>query len=146
MKTMKKKDIEQAAADAVKVIAAAASEAARTVANAAAEAVKVSNVKGADDHDLLVVLNTKMEDLKTDIQDLKDGTSTRIATLENEKLNIRDSYPILYKKDVDTKFIDHEKRIKTIESLNTKLSVMLGIGIGILSFLVSLMIYHILGK
>ena len=143
---MKKKDIEQAVADAVKVIAAAASEAAHTVANAAAEAVKVSNVKGADDHDLLVVLNTKMEDLKTDIQDLKDGTSARITTLENEKLNIRDSYPVLYKKDIDEKMADHEKRMKAIESSDTKLTVMLGIGIAILSVLVSLLVYHILGK
>lgn len=110
-------DIEHAASEAVRVIAKAAEEAAKVVANAAAESVKVVNVKTGDDHDLLIELKTRMEGLKTDIEGLKNGTSTQIA--------------------------DHETRINSLESSKTKQNAMMSIGIGLLSILVSIMIYHI---
>ena len=77
--------LSDAAAEAVHSIAAAAELAKATIANAAAEAVKVTssrNVDGVVDHDILIELKTKMDDLKDDIKDLKDGTSTQIAQHE----------------------------------------------------------------
>lgn len=96
-----KADIEQAAAQAVKVIsdasltaakgvAQAAADAAKVVAEAAAVSVKVLSIKNADDHDLLIELKTRMEGLKTDIKDLKDGTGVQL--------------------------LDHEARIKKVET------------------------------
>lgn len=111
-----KMDIEQAASAAVKVIAEAAAGAAKVVADAAAVSVKVLSIKNADDHDLLIELKTRMESLRTDIKDLKDGTTVQIA--------------------------DHEKRIFGLEKTKAAQTVLITIGTGILSLLVGLMIFH----
>ena len=121
-------NINNAASEAVKVISDAAGKATQAIADAAlsatkllatnaAEAAKITNVKGSDDHDLLVELKVKMEGLKSDISDIKDGTATKIA--------------------------DHELRINKLETSNTRQTTMLGIGIAILSLLVSLLVYHL---
>ena len=67
--------IAQAATDSTIKLANAAEAAAKVVTTAAAEQVKVVDVKNAGDHDLLVVLNTKMEDIKISVRELslKDG-------------------------------------------------------------------------
>ena len=78
-----KHDIEAAASEAVRVIASAASEAAKVVANATAEAVKVNSTKTDGDHDLIIRLDSKMDDLKDDIKDLSDGTKVQINDHEN---------------------------------------------------------------
>lgn len=114
------------AADAVNVIAAAAEKATQAIADAAlnatkllaqqtADATKVANTKSSFDHDLLIELKTKMDDLKTDIKELKDGTAERIATLETGKQNAKDSYVTLYKAEVEKKFDDYEGRIRGLE-------------------------------
>lgn len=115
-----KAEIAQAATDATKIIAQAASEAAKVVAAATAEAVKVKETRDSGDHDLLIELKTKMDDLKNDIAELKDGTSTKIAS--------------------------HEIRIVTLENTDTRVTVMLSIGVGILTLLISLLIWHLVGK
>jgi hypothetical protein len=95
-KTAHHKELDEAAATAVKVIsdaslvaakkiADAAEEAHKVVADAAATSVKVLHLKSADDHDLLIELKTRMEGLKGDIKDIKDGTTKRIADLEQNK-------------------------------------------------------------
>ena len=58
------------------------------------------------DHDLLIVLNTKMDTLSTDVKDLKDRTQQRLVTLESGKVG-RDDF-IAFK-------IDHEARMRKIE-------------------------------
>ena len=112
-----KAEIAQMASAAVKVIADAAAEATRVVSTAAAESARILNVKGPVDHDLLIELKTRMEGLKSDIKDLKDGTSTQLA--------------------------QHESRLTMLESSRTKQNVTMSIGIGLLSILVGLLIYHI---
>jgi hypothetical protein len=107
--------IAQAASAATAAIAQAAEAAAKVVANAATEAAKIANAKGQDDHDLLIRIETRMEGLKSDIKELKDGTSKRIDCLESEKLSTHDSYAVLYKKDVDTTLADQENRIRSNE-------------------------------
>jgi hypothetical protein len=136
--------IEQAANEAVRVIAQAAEAAARVVANAAAESVKVANIKSADDHDLLIELKTKLDGLKADIKDIKDGTSRRIDNMETEKLDAKDSYFNLYKDGVDKHVSEQEVRLTVLELSKTRQNVMMSIGIGILTILVSLIVFHIL--
>lgn len=114
-----KMDIEHAAAQAVSVISAAAGEAAKVVADAAAVSVKVINAKNADDHDLLIELKTRMESLRNDIKDIKDGTSLQIA--------------------------DHEKRIFSIESSKSKTNTLITIGIAVGTILTSMLIAHLFG-
>lgn len=94
-------EIDKAAALAVKVIseasivaankiAEAASKAHDVVADAAATSVKVLHLKSADDHDLLIELKTRMEGLKDDIKDIRDGTTKRICDLEENSAKKED--------------------------------------------------------
>jgi hypothetical protein len=110
-------EIEGAAQDAIKTIAKAAEEAAKVVANSAAEAVKVANAKNDGDHDILIVLKTKMEDLKADIKDLKDGTTTQIG--------------------------DHELRIKKLENKTANYLITLTLYSVFVGGLVGLLLFHI---
>lgn len=64
------------------------------------------------DHDILIELKTRMEDLKTDIKELKDGTAAKIS--------------------------DHETRINELESTKTRHTVMLSLGGVILLILAGL--------
>jgi hypothetical protein len=113
-----KKEIATAAGEAAKVIAQAAAEATKVIASAAAESVKVANVQNSSDHDLLIELKTRMVGLKESVDSIQNGTSTQIA--------------------------DHETRINSLETAKTKQNTLMGIGIGILTLLVSLMTYHMI--
>jgi len=117
--TQAKMDIEHAAAQAVSVISAAAGEAAKVVADAAANSIKVLQEKGSNDHDLLIELKTRMESLRNDIRDIKDGTSLQIA--------------------------DHEKRIFSIESSKTKTNTLITVGIAVGTILTSMLVAHLFG-
>lgn len=73
-----------------------------------------------DDHDLLLRLeenvNINFRQVKDAIKALSEGASGRIDKLEQDKLDIKYSYPILYKKGVEDCIADHETRIR----LNTE--------------------------
>jgi hypothetical protein len=121
------KAISNAAGEAVKTIANAAGEARTVVATNATEAAKVVIAKandGSSDHDFLLTFSsevkTKLDNISVDIKDLKDGTATKIA--------------------------DHELRLNTLETNQTKTTVLLSVGIGIMSLLVSILIYHLFQK
>jgi hypothetical protein len=141
----KQTETELAAQKALDVIAAAACRATETVAQAAATAVKAKDSQTSTDHDQLIELKVLVVGIKNDIKNLSDGTATRITSLENEKLDLKDSYPVLYKQGVDQNLNDHETRLNTLESSHTKQTVLLSVGSGLMLFLVGLMIKHILG-
>lgn len=133
--------IASAAERATGTIAEAAAAAAKVVSNAAIEASKVSHAQQSNDHDLLVELRTKMEDLKVAIVDLKDGTSHRIDSLEHDKLNIKDSYTVVYRDTVEKMFKDHEDRLRMSEYAITRILTVgttLVILIGVINIVVSL--------
>jgi hypothetical protein len=71
------------------------------------------------DHDILIELKTRLEDLKGDIKELKDGTASKID--------------------------NHEKRLNLLETSKTRQNVMMSIGIGVLSILISILVYHVIG-
>ena len=112
-----KAEIEHAASEAVRVIGQAAEQASRVVANAAAEAVKVANVRGSDDHDMLVRIDEQLKGVKSDILNLSTGVSAKIE--------------------------DHEKRIFDLEKGKGVTNVLLSIGIGVLTVLTGMLIYHL---
>lgn len=132
--------IEQSAAQAVKVIAQAAEAATKTIATAAAEAVKVTNAKTDGDHDAIVEIKTMQQVMLSEIREIKDGTASRIACLEAEKLDVKDSYPVIYRKSVEDALEDHEKRIRHNSTTITRI-VSFGtaamIALGVIEFLVS---------
>ena len=76
-------------------------------------------IKSTADHDLLIELKTRMEALRDDIRDLKDGTTTKIA--------------------------DHETRIFALESSKTKSNTLISVGIGVLTVLSGLIAAHMFG-
>ena len=121
-------------------IALAAEDAVRAIAVAASAA----NDTKSNDHDLLLRVDTKLDLLTTTVNQLQDGTAKRISTLEAEKLNINDSYPVLYKKGVDDRLADHETRLNKLETTNTRFTVMISGGIFAIGFLITLVVYHII--
>lgn len=103
---------------AVKLIASNAEAAAKVVSTAAAESAKAANMKGQDDHDLLIRIETRMEGLKADIKELKDGTSTQL--------------------------IDHETRIKKLENKTSNYFITITLYSIAMGAMISLIIYHMI--
>lgn len=108
-------------AEAKHMIAIAAEDAIKTIANAAAEAAKVTNVSKGDDHDTLIEIKTVQQTMLGELRDLKDGTSDRLKQVEDAKLDIKDSYQFIYKKNVDAVCQDHENRIRGTETNVTRI-------------------------
>jgi alanyl-tRNA synthetase len=126
-----KVEIEHAASEAVRVIAHAAEEAAKVVANAAAESVKISNIKNTDgttDHD---VLNT----LVANVAFLKESQEKFHQEMKDSFKDLKDNY--------SSQINNHEIRLTALELSKTRQNVMMSIGIGILTLLVSLLTYHL---
>lgn len=100
-----KVDIERAAGGAVRVIADAAQEAAKVVASAASEAMRLVNAKslvGANDHDILIELKTRMEDLKNAVKAISDRDELHITKAEFlEHLKADADHEIRIRKNTD---------------------------------------------
>lgn len=156
--TSKTTDIEQAAENAAKLIADAVNQATGAIASAAldatkllasnaADAARVVAVRVSDDHDLLIELKTRMEGLKDDIRELKDGYAVeindhdgRLDKMEQWKSSLEGDNGML------SCIPKNSVRLTILELAKNKQDTMMYIGIGILTLLVSLMIYHIIGK
>ena len=135
--TCYKEDLEHAARAAVDLIADASAKAVDAIAQAASAAAKVVSVdagqakalvdtsfqhpRQTEDHDLLVALATKMDRVILDIKALGDNTSVRISSLEQNKLDVKDAYPKLYKDNVEGELKDHEGRIRDNEKRITQI-------------------------
>ena len=111
--------LSKAAHTAIETIALAAADATKAIASVAAEATKAISTKGTGDHDLLIELKTRMDSLKDDIKDLKDGTTVKIA--------------------------DHENRLTAIESKGSKQAVMITVIIALGFIATTLLVYHMFG-
>lgn len=128
--------IAQAAKSAVKVISEAAEQAAKVLSNTTAESLRIVNSQTSNDHDLLIELKTLMGGVKTDIQDLKEGTSKRIDDLEKEKIDKKEFDE--YKKTTDALLL-------TLASTKNSQTTLISIGIGLLVLMAGMLIYHLFG-
>lgn len=111
-----KTDIENAAREAVRVIATATESAAKIIANAASEATKVvannateaakvvATVSGGD-HDLLVELRTDMRAVKETLQTISEKEDTHLTKADFAE----------FVKANDIVHNDHENRIRLLE-------------------------------
>jgi len=115
-----KEEIGRAAEQAVRVIANAAEQAAKTVAEATAAAVKVSSAKAANDHDLLIRIETLMGVLTLEMKELKDGTRFQIN--------------------------DHETRIKKLENKIGGFVITIALYSAAVATLIGVIIYHIMNN
>lgn len=99
--------------EAMKSIAAAAAEARRAIASEAADAMKVvvanshqqNNPFPSADHDLLVKLNTRMEDLTLAVSKLASKDETLNHAADDMKRHAED----------DKQHADHEARLRLVE-------------------------------
>lgn len=86
------------------------------------------NIEHKNDHDTLVTL----------VQVVKDLSKSQ----DKFHQEMKDSFKDL-KNNYSSRLDAHEIRIVRLETAKTKQTVLLSIGIGILSLLVSLLVYHI---
>lgn len=116
-----KADIAEAAKNAETLLAKQTEEAIKVIAAAAAEALKVENNKNSGDHDLILEMKTelriKFEQVFTQLDEVKNLTTKRIEDLETKKVDIGESYAVLYKADVD-KAIEEGKKDSAANSKN----------------------------
>lgn len=97
-----------------------------------------------DDHDLLIRLDTKVDNLTNEIVMMRDNTTRRVEQLDHDKVDVTDFLEFKkhmeleiakastfgsnslaeYRRDNDARAEDHEKRMRTIES---KIAIATGI-------------------
>lgn len=77
-KNTAKQDLANAAQDALRLISNASDLQLKTIANAAAEALKVTNIKGGNDHDLIVTLIEQMRTLQKTVEKLSESDNTYV--------------------------------------------------------------------
>jgi len=140
--------ISEAALKATTTIASAAKDAANVVSARAQEQAKENGLSAMDDHNFLLSFSTevktRLDMISEDIKDLKDGTSRRIDSLEAQKLDTKDSYPVLYKTGVDSQLFDHNKRLTDLEQSKIRINVTIGIASAIMTVMIGLIIQHVL--
>ena len=91
----------------------------------------------SEDHDLLIELRTEMQNVRRDIKELNDGISSRVKTLETDKVD---------QKDIDVlieKVNDNEIRIRALEAAKsfymTSMVIYTAIGVS----MIGLILYHL---
>jgi N12 class adenine-specific DNA methylase len=91
--------------------------------------ISIQNTPQASgDHDLLIQIATKMDRAISDIKDLKDNTTARVTSLEEEKVNERDFKE--YRDANDTRMDALSKKLDKVYSW-----VLLGLGgLGVIEF------------
>jgi hypothetical protein len=91
------------------------------------------------DHDLLVRLDQKVNDLKNSLQELASGTFQKIAILEKDKAD-RADLDLLQKKVND----DVEVRLRKVEDKTAKYLITMTLYSVAVGTMIALIIYHIL--
>lgn len=92
-----------------------------------------------EDRDLLVELRTEMVGVRSDIKELRDNTSDRLARVEQEKMD-RTEINRLQSEALEN-HTDHETRIRAVETKVTRILTWGAAGLillGIVEFLVQL--------
>ena len=100
--------------------------------------------KQQKDHDLLIEINTILKQVVRDIQDLKDGTSVKIADHEKRIESIE-----RYKSGVESTVAMvscHEESIKKLQNWKSSIIVYMSIYGLVGGFLAVLLISHLMGK
>ena len=135
-----------AISDASKLLASQAESARQVVATQASEALKVTNQNTSSDHDFLLTFSSEVKSelkaIRADIKEIKDNTAQRIDNLEKDKLDVKDSYSLIYKIAMDKKIETLEtSTLALVSSRNTVLVMVTGCA-AILTTLTVLLITH----
>ena len=112
--------IANAMRDALQTLASEAKDAKHALAvdaEIATNRLATKNPDDSSDHDTLIEIKTVQQTMLTEIREMKDGTNTQIG--------------------------NHEVRINRLETSKSNQTILISVGIGLLSLLTSLIIYHI---
>lgn len=90
------------------------------------------------DHDLLIELRTEMRNIRSDIKELKEGTTQRIQILERDKAD-RQEVEFLQKKLNE----DIENRIRKLEEYRSRYFIMMSLYTAAVGIMIGLMLFHI---
>jgi len=92
------------------------------------------------DHDTLIRVESKVDQLVKEVKDLKEGTTTRIIALETRMDNmetVRDAYN---PKDLVPKILEHDQWIHDYKLTQRLFLLAAGAGGGIIAFLINFLI------
>ena len=112
------------------ILATATAAKATDVANIAAKTAADLAAKTAESNG---IINTNMEWIKKSLS----GIETKLETMDKAFVTAAQHLELV------AKVAEHEKRINSLETNNTRMTVLLSIGISILTLLTSLLIYHL---
>ena len=112
---------------------ALATSTAHKAAEVANTAVKVASDLASKTAESNGIINTNMEWIKKSLEAIQ----TKLETMDKAFVTASQHQEVL------TAIAGHETRLNDVEKSNTKSNVLLSIGIGILSLLTSLLIYHL---
>lgn len=103
-------------------------------------AVNGTSEEPKNDHDLLVVVHTKLERVLIDLKEMRDNTVGRIAVLEANKLDKIEAKEMLAAatKHSDEIHADFEARARSLEKTQTQImtwGTVALLGIGFIEFL-----------
>jgi len=140
--------IATAASDAAKLIAAQAENATAAISHAvleatkllalnASEAAKLLSEKSANDHDLLIELRTRMEGLKIDIKEIKEGHAGKIEDHESRLKRLCE-----WRVSADGKE-GLAERLAKLETSRSNQNLWMGGIAAVLTTLAGLLIFHI---
>lgn len=93
----------------------------------------------SNDHDLLIEMRTEMRNVRSDIKELKDGTTQRIQSLENDKANRIDLEEL--QKTVNEHI---EIRVRKLESKTDNYFLTITLYSLAVIGMIGLIVYHIL--
>lgn len=86
------KVLQEATDRALDLISNSEKKARQNIASEAADAKKVVNVNGANDHDLLIAMETKLTRVLEDLQEIKGNNEKRILSLEDRTRSIENKF------------------------------------------------------
>jgi len=98
-------------------------------------------MKQSLDHDLLIELRTEVANIRNDIRELKDNTTSRVIQLERDKADRKEVEELQKKVNEDI-----DIRVRTLESSKGLYFNTMIIGSTIMAAMTTLIIYHILQK
>jgi hypothetical protein len=95
--------------------------------------------KNQSDHDLLIELRTEVLNIRDDIKELKEGTTSRIINLEKDKADRVELDALQIKVNHDI-----EVRVRVLENKTSKYMITLTLYSIAVGTMIALIVYHIL--
>lgn len=97
-----------------------------------------------NDHDLIIRLDTKFDQMASDIKELKDGTTSRLVELEQRVDTIEETHDRLHVTETAQTVAENTRWINDF-NVRWKLIIALASGISAVVGFIAALIYHLAG-